>query len=184
MSNVRCDRTKATTSALAAAALALVVGTAEAQAHGRAMLPQDQEEDVTLDPSSLRVWLAARFSKAELQALEPGAVSMESHYCGCSDTPVKHFPYAMVLLKTPKGDLVARPDRRGISVVFTALAVRHGDRYCKVDAEEDCYGAFAEPCAFTDFRYGPHLAEFFPTCKSDEEEPDDGSLQRTSSEID
>jgi len=183
MSKVRTDRSKATKSALAAAALALLAfGTVEA--YGQAMRPNDQEEVVTLDPSSLRLWLAARFSKAELQALEPGAVSMESHYCGCSDTPVKHFPYAMVLLKTPKGDLVARPDRRGISVVFTTLAVRHGDRYCKVEAEDDCYGAFAEPCAFTDFRYGPHLAEFFPTCKSDDEEPDEAGLQRTSVETD
>lgn len=50
---------------------------------------------------------------------------------------------------------------------FTALAVKYGTRYCAVD-KPDCYGSFAQPCDFTDFRYGPTLAQFFPTCKTDD----------------
>ena len=173
----------ANATALLATSLALLAWTGEVLPDNRARVPNNQEEGVTVDPSGLRTWLATRFSKAELQALQPGAVSMESHYCGCSDTPTKHFPYAMVLLKTPKGDLVARPDRRGVSVIFTALAVKHGDRYCKVESEDDCYGSFPEPCDFTDFRYGPHLSEYFPTCKLDEMVPAPGSLEPTSARV-
>jgi hypothetical protein len=74
----------------------------------------------------------------------------------------------IVLLRTPKGDLVTRPEPRESAVSFTALAVRYGTQYCDVEAEESCYGSFADICEFTDFRYGPYLAEYFPTCKSDE----------------
>jgi hypothetical protein len=49
-------------------------------------------------------------------------------------------------------------------VSITPLAVRTGDRYCEVDSEDQCYGTFAHPCDFTDFRYGPYLKEFFPSC--------------------
>ena len=34
----------------------------------------------------------------------------EWYDCGCYDEPDKHYPYSVVLFKTPKGDLVARPD--------------------------------------------------------------------------
>ena len=97
-------------------------------------------------------------------------MGIESHYCGCYDKPKAHFPYPVFLLRTPKGDLVARPDSREGAVSFAPLAVRYGNRYCEVGSGEDCYGSFEEPCDFTDFRYGPSLAEFFPTCKSQEVE--------------
>ena len=54
----------------------------------------------------------------------------------------------------------------GVDTVITRLAVRHGDRYCDVDSEDQCYGTFAHPCEFSDFRYGRQLAPYFPTCKS------------------
>ena len=112
-------------------------------------------------------WLLARFSQSELEALRPGELWLESHFCGCNDVPTKHFPYAVVLLATPKGDLVARPERHEIVVRFTALAVRYGDRYCDLESEANCYGSFPHPCDFTDFRYGRLLIDFFPTCKAD-----------------
>jgi hypothetical protein len=103
----------------------------------------------------------------ELEQLQPGQLHVQVHYCGCSDRPRAHFPYQLVLLQTPKGDLVARPEHYELAVEFTTLAVRYGTRYCAVD-EPDCYGSFEQPCDFTDFRYGPYLGPFFPTCKADE----------------
>ncbi len=179
MTVTRLEGMRVSTTALLGVSLALLVWAGDVRPDDQARVPNNPEEGGTVDPSGLQAWLEARFTRGELRALQPGAVGMESHHCGCSDTPTKHFPYVMILLRTPKGDLVARPDRRGVSVIFTALAVRHGNRYCKVDAEDDCYGAFVAPCDFTDFRYGPQLEAFFPTCKSDEEEPESGLLERT-----
>lgn len=129
----------------------------------------------TIDRHGMPHWLKARSVQTELEGPQPGDSRAEWYDCGCYDQPDKHFPYSVVVFKTPKGDLVARPERREGGLTFSALAVRHGDRYCALesDGESDsnCYGSFAHPCAFTDFRYGPYLAPFFPTCKSDEAEP-------------
>ena len=103
-------------------------------------------------------WLGTQLSEAS---------KFESYYCSCYDEPIKHYPYPIVVLKTPNGDLVARPEGTDGTLFFTPLAVRYGNRYCEVGSETDCYGSFAHPCEFTDFRYGPYLAEFFPTCKSE-----------------
>lgn len=132
--------------------------------------PQSMQPDRALELEGMSAWLQARFSHAELEALRPGELEVEAYYCGCYDRPRQHFPYAAVLLKTPRGDLVARPEGGDEMVRFTALAVRFGDRYCEIDSEQRCYGTFSHPCDFTDFRYGPHLAAFFPTCKSDDTE--------------
>jgi hypothetical protein len=100
-------------------------------------------------------------------------LTLEGHYCGCYDKPKKHFPYSVVLLKTPRGDLVARPERREGSLSFTPLATKSGDQYCELGSEASCYGAFANPCDFTDFRYGPSLLAYFPSCMSEAAEPDE-----------
>jgi hypothetical protein len=121
----------------------------------------------TIELDGISGWLRGRFSRTELDALGPGDLAMESHFCGCSDAPLKHFPYAVVVLRTPRGDLVARPEGHEGVFHFAALAVRHDDLYCDVESDANCYGAFAHPCEFTDFRYGSQLAEFFPTCKTD-----------------
>ena len=117
--------------------------------------------------SGMSVWLHTRFSETELEGLQTGDMRVESYYCGCYDKPNKHYPYSIVLLKTPRGDLVARPEGTDGALSFTPLAVRYGNRYCEVGSETDCYGSFSHPCEFTDFRYGPYLAQFFPTCKSE-----------------
>ena len=111
-------------------------------------------------------WFKKRFSEAELAGYLPEDFQIEAHSCGCYDEPEPHYPYLLVFFNTPKGDLVGRPDRRGVDTVITRLAVRHGDRYCDVDSEDQCYGTFAHPCEFSDFRYGRQLAPDFPTCKS------------------
>ena len=118
--------------------------------------------------------LSGEGRKAELHRVSPWlrtqlseANKFESYYCSCYDEPIKHYPYPIVVLKTPNGDLVARPEGTDGTLFFTPLAVRYGNRYCAVGSETDCYGSFSHPCEFTDFRYGPYLAEFFPTCKSD-----------------
>ena len=118
--------------------------------------------------------LSAEGTKAaELHGISPWlrtqleASKVESYYCSCYDEPIKHYPYPIVVLKTPNGDLVARPEGTDGTLFFTPLAVRYGNRYCEVGSDQNCYGSFSHPCEFTDFRYGPYLAEFFPTCKSD-----------------
>jgi len=147
------------------AALALLVGSRSCLAHDQTT----QNEAMKLD--GLSVWRHTRFSESELEGLQPGDLGVEAHFCSCYDKPNKHFPYSIVLLKTSRGDLVTRPERLEGAVTFTALAVRYADLYCDMDSEEHCHGSFSEPCEFTDFRYGPYLAAFFPTCKSDEDEP-------------
>ncbi len=152
------------------ASLALSVASQSAQAHEPTIQDDGVEQITAVDTDTLSLWLKARFNEAELARLLPEDLSIEPHYCSCSDRPTRHFPYPIVLLKTPKRDLLARPELREFSVGFTALAVRFGNRYCAVESESECYGSFADACDFTDFRYGPSLAAFFPTCKSDEDE--------------
>ena len=114
----------------------------------------------------------AALPQAELDALRPDDPRAQWYDCGCYDHPVKHFPYSIVIFKNEAGDLVTRPERREGALTFSPLAQRHGDRYCTLESKEECYGPFSHPCDFTDFRYGPTLAEYFPTCKSEEREPD------------
>lgn len=146
------------------APLALAFLPGEVQARDRA-LEQGREP---LPPNSFEgvaAWINDRFSAAEIKELSPKDFRVESHACGCADKPNPHFPYMVVLFTTPKGDLVARAEGREDGAKFTPLAVRKGDKYCKVDSEEQCYGSFASICEFTDFRFGPLLKDFFPTCK-------------------
>ena len=89
---------------------------------------------------------------------------VEAHDCSCADKPEPHFPYRIVLFITPKGDLVARPEAHEKMAKITLLAVRNGEQHCNLDSEEQCYGLFANVCEFTDFRYGPTLEPYFPTC--------------------
>ena len=149
------------------ASLALTTPWRNAQAADPSMLRDDTEQSNTIDINVISSWLRSRFSATELEQLQSGQLRVQVHYCGCSDRPTAHFPYQLVLLETPKGDLVARPEHHEFAVDFTALAVKYGTRYCAVD-KPDCYGSFAQPCDFTDFRYGPTLAQFFPTCKTDD----------------
>jgi len=115
-------------------------------------------------------WLESHFSEAERKALRSEDLDFQSVYCGCYDKPVKHFPYAMAVVRTPKGDLLMRPERTEGGTIFTAVATRFGQRYCSVESESDCYGTFLDLCAFTDFRFGPALLAYFPTCKSEDAE--------------
>jgi len=112
-------------------------------------------------------WLEAQLSESEREHSAPKNQGVEAYYCSCYDEPIKHYPYSIVVLKTPNGDLVARPEGTDGALFFTPLAIRYGNRYCEIGSEKDCYGSFSHPCEFTDFRYGPYLAEFFPTCKSE-----------------
>ena len=127
----------------------------------------------SFDMQGVSVWFKNRFSETELQAYQAEDFRIESHSCSCYDKPEPHYPYLLVFFSTPKGDLVGRPDRRGVDTIITRLAVRHGDQYCDVDSEDQCYGSFSSPCEFSDFRYGPQLARYFPTCKV--VDPDPGS---------
>jgi hypothetical protein len=128
-------------------------------------------QDKALHLHGLSDEVRARFSEAELQGFRAQGLTAEQHECGCYDKPTKHFPYSIVVFKTARGELVTRAERGDGPPRFSALAVRHGDRYCDPNAEETCYGSFGHPCDFTDFRYGESLAPFFPTCKTEDSEP-------------
>lgn len=117
-------------------------------------------------------WFRDRFPEGEPETYQPEEFRIESHSCNCYDRPIPHYPYLFVIFSTPKGDLVGRPDRRGVDTVITRLAVRYGERYCDLDSEDACYGSFSDPCDFSDYRYGHQLAAYFPTCKA--VEPDEG----------
>lgn len=171
MAVVRQRRMMGIALALTSTSLALLVWSVTTHARDAATPKDNSETKRIIAIGGLSHWLKSRFSEAELAALRPEDLDIESHYCGCYDKPKAHYPYSFFLLTTPKGDLVARPDSSEGALTFALLAVRHGDRYCQVESEEDCYGSFQEPCDFTDFRYGPTLREFFPTCHSDETEP-------------
>ncbi len=123
----------------------------------------------SFDMEGVEVWFRSKFAEADMKAYSPEQFRIESHLCNCTDRPEPHYPYIFVIFSTPKGDLIGRPDRKGFDTVITRLAVRHGERYCDVDAEHECYGSFATPCHFSDARFGAQLAPYFPTCK----QPDD-----------
>lgn len=127
----------------------------------------DREQVQAIKIEEVSRWLKARFSDSELEVLSRDGLQLEARFCGCDDQPTAHFPYAVIVVSTPKGDLIGRPDSVEGSVRITPLADRYGTRYCEVGSEDACYGSFADVCQFTDFRYGSHLQPFFPTCKPD-----------------
>ena len=147
------------------AALALATASDSCLANDSTIQKEELTQNGATKPDGPPVWPRTRFFASELQELQLGDLEVEAHFCGCYDKPNKHFPYSLVLLKTSKGDLVARPERLEGAVTYTPLAVRHGDRYCELESETQCHGSFPDPCDFTDYMYGPHLAPFFPTCK-------------------
>ena len=148
------------------ASLALPFATGEVLAGERVRaLEQDHEPAHATRLEGVSAWMRERFSKSEIEALSAEDFRIESHSCSCADKPDPHFPYRIVLFTTPKGDLLARPEANEQSAAVTLLAVRNGDQYCQLDSEEQCYGSFASVCEFTDFRYGPMLKPYFPTCK-------------------
>ena len=122
-------------------------------------------ESRSLNLEHMAQWLAGLYSEAEYRALPPESIKLESSQCSCYDEPTAHYPYLLVVLSTPKGDLILRPDQRELQVSFEKLAMRQGDLYCGVEAGSECYGRFPSVCHFTDFRFGPTLAPYFPTCK-------------------
>ena len=118
----------------------------------------------SFDMAGVSAWFKERFSEAELKSYQPEDFDIEQALCSCYDRPVPHYPYVLMLFSTPKGDLVGRPERRGFDTVIIPLAVRHGDRYCELESEDQCYGSFSTPCDFSDYRYGSQLAPYFPDC--------------------
>jgi hypothetical protein len=149
---------------LAPLSLAFLPGESNAAEPVRA-LEQEREPARTSSLEGVSAWMKQRFSKSEMDTYSAEDFRVESHFCSCADLPEPHFPYAVVLFTTPKGDLVARAEPQEQGPRITPLAVRNGEQYCKLEAEEQCYGSFASVCAFTDFRYGPLLEPYFPTCK-------------------
>jgi hypothetical protein len=150
--------------ALPAAVASLMFTPFDAHASDRVrMLEQEPAHVSSLEGVS--EWMMERFSESEIAALSAEDLGVESHLCSCADKPEPHYPYRIVLFTTPRGDLVARAEAHEQSPRITPLAVRNGEQYCTLESEEPCYGSFATVCEFTDFRFGPLLAPYFPTCK-------------------
>ena len=160
---------RAATLPLAVASLALFFAQSEVGAEERVRaLERERESAHTGSLEGVATWMRERFSDAEIEKLSADDFRVEPHFCSCSDKPDPHFPYVVVLFTSPKGDLVARAEPQEQSAKFTPLAVRNGDQYCHLESEGQCYGSFANVCEFTDFRYGPMLEPYFPTCKREE----------------
>lgn len=140
---------------------ALIALIADGSAADR-LQPGDNPGPALFDLTALSQWFAARFPDEPPLAREQ--LRVQSYACGCNDKPA-HYPYRIVLIGTPKGDVVARPEGQEGAVGIAPIAMRFGERYCKLDSDTNCYGSFTDPCEFTDFRYGTMLAEFFPSCK-------------------
>jgi len=160
------NRGKRAAIVMVAASVALFSMAVNAQSVDPESPRQGSDELGSFDMEGVSVWFKERFTAAELESYQPEDFRIESHMCGCYDRPEPHYPYLLVFFTTPKGDLVGRPDRRGLDTIITRLAVRHGERYCDLESESECYGSFSDPCDFSDYRYGRQLAPYFPTCKS------------------
>lgn len=119
----------------------------------------------------VRQWFERTFSEAELNALREADLAVTAQFCNCDDRPTAHYPYVMVLLATPRGDLIARLERNEMSTRVVPIAVRNGNDYCSADEGEGCFGKFTHACEFTDHRYGASLAPFFPECKDTSSAP-------------
>lgn len=154
-----------------AALLVLFSVTANAQTEQRKEPHRYTFRFGSFDMAGVSTWIEERFSEAELESYRPEDFDIEQALCSCYDRPVPHYPYVMMLFSTPKGDLVGRPERRGFDTVIIPLAVRFGERYCELDAEDQCYGAFSDPCDFSDFRFGEKLEPYFPGCRDIEPDP-------------
>jgi hypothetical protein len=148
-------------------ALLLLAATAMMIANGAARdrnPANDNPGQAIFDFQALSKWFAERFPGEK--PLQAGELRTKSHECGCSDTPTPHFPYRIVLIGTPKGDLVARPEGSEGAAGIVPIAMRFGERYCTLDSTDRCYGSFSHPCDFTDFRFGSTLEPYFPSCKA------------------
>jgi hypothetical protein len=150
---------------LAACALATVAAAAPAQdaqppgARAQAALER------LFDPGQISRWLLGRAPGAG-EVLGADELSFSVQQCGCYDRPQPHFPYVLVMVSTRLGDLLARTEGNENAVIVKPVAVRRGSRYCDVDEGGACFGDFDHPCEFTDHRFGPQLAPYFPTCKT------------------
>jgi hypothetical protein len=110
-------------------------------------------------------WLDQQMTASERAALREQDLRVSGAQCGCADRPEPHYPYAVVIVSSPKGDLVARVEGEEGAIRMKPLALRTGTLYCSVDEGEGCFGEFAHPCEFTDARFGRMLAPYFPDCK-------------------
>lgn len=156
--------TKRVANTVCVALLAFFSLTVDAQTGGGNELHRYTFRFGSFDMVGVSGWFNNRFSEAELGTYRHEDFDIEQQLCSCYDRPVPHYPYVMMLFSTPKGDLVGRPERRGFDTVIIPLAVRFGERYCDVEAEDQCYGSFTNACDFSDFRYGNDLAPYFPDC--------------------
>lgn len=147
------------------ALVSLLVGPANA-GDRQSDAPTENRADVgDFHVEGVAEWFDQKFRDVDLAAYRREEFRIAYQLCNCSDQPLPHYPYVMVFFITPKGDLVGRPERRGLETVIIPLAERHGERYCELHSDENCYGTFAHACEFSDHRFGAQLAPYFPYCK-------------------
>ncbi|MFN5445102.1 MAG: hypothetical protein ACK5AJ_00465 [bacterium] len=111
-------------------------------------------------------WLKKEMSDAEIAALERNDLHVSGDICSCSDSR-PHYPYAIVKISTKKSSFLARIDGNETGFRLIPIAIQKGKKYFLSDSDDIYFGEFESTCDFTDARYGPRLAQFFPDCKAD-----------------
>ena len=70
-------------------------------------------------------------------------------------------------LGTKKSSFLARIEGNETAFRLRPIAIQKGKKYFLSDSDDTYFGEFESTCDFTDARYGPRLAQFFPDCKAD-----------------
>lgn len=117
-------------------------------------------------------WLKKELSDGDIAALSRDDLKISGDVCSCSDlTP--HYPYAVLKISVKNSAFIARVEGNEAGFRLRPIAVQRDNKYFLHDGDEIYFGEYNSTCEFTDARFGPTLAPFFPDCKAstDESEP-------------
>ena len=111
-------------------------------------------------------WLRKDMSDTDIAALKMHDLHISGDVCSCSDaTP--HYPYAVLRISSKTSSLIARIEGNEVGFRIRPIAIQKGKHYFLHGADEKSFGEYDSTCDFTDARFGPTLAPFFPDCKDD-----------------
>jgi len=111
-------------------------------------------------------WIKKEMSDTDIAALERNDLRVSGDICSCFDSK-PHYPYAIVKISTEKSSLLARIEGNENGFRLRPIAIQRGNKYFSSDSDDAYFGEYQSICDFTDARFGPRLAPFFPDCKTD-----------------
>lgn len=111
-------------------------------------------------------WLKKEMSDKDIATLERNDLRVSGDICSCSDSR-PHYPYAIVKISTEKSSFLARIEGNETGFRLRPIAIQKGKKYFLSDSDDVYFGEYESTCDFTDARFGPSLAQFFPDCKAD-----------------